>query len=146
MEPAVNMHKIDQMGVKELVAQGTTSFKGSSPDRVHNITIASKSVDNSVVPPGVVFSFNQAVGDVSAETGYKDLLIIWGDRTAIGVGGGLCQVSTTVFRAAYYGGFPFEERWNHGYVVGWYGQPGLDATVYTPDVDFKISATPPTIF
>ena len=141
VEPAINMHKIDQMGVKELVAQGTTSFKGSSPDRVHNIAIASKSVDNSVVPPGAVFSFNQAVGDVSAETGYKDSLIIWGDRTAIGVGGGLCQVSTTVFRAAYYGGFPLEERWNHGYVVGWYGQPGLDATVYTPTVDFKFRNT-----
>jgi vancomycin resistance protein YoaR len=141
VEPPVNMHKIDQMGVKELVAQGTTSFKGSSPDRVHNIATASKAVDNAVVPPGATFSFNQAVGDVSAETGYKDSLIIWGDRTAVGIGGGLCQVSTTVFRAAYYGGFPLEERWNHGYVVGWYGQPGLDATVYTPTVDFKFRNT-----
>jgi vancomycin resistance protein YoaR len=81
------------------------------------------------------------VGDVSAEAGYKDSLIIWGDRTAVGIGGGLCQVSTTVFRAAYYGGFPLEERWNHGYVVGWYGQPGLDATVYTPNIDFKFRNT-----
>ena len=94
-----------------------------------------------MVPPGAVFSFNQAVGDVSEETGYKDSLIIWGDRTAVGIGGGVCQASTTVFRAAYYGGFPIEERWNHGYVVGWYGTPGLDATIYTPDIDFKFRNT-----
>ncbi|MEI2693397.1 MAG: VanW family protein [Anaerolineae bacterium] len=93
------------------------------------------------MPPGGVFSFNQAIGDVSEEYGYKDSLIIWGDRTAVGIGGGVCQVSTTVFRAAYYGGFPIEERWNHGYVVGWYGTPGLDATIYTPTVDFKFRNT-----
>jgi len=141
IEPAVNMHKIDQMGVKELVAEGTSNFKGSSADRVHNIAVAAAAIDNSVVPPGGVFSFNQAVGDVSKEYGYKDSLIIWGDRTAVGIGGGVCQASTTVFRAAYYGGFPIEERWNHGYVVGWYGTPGLDATIYTPSIDLKFRNT-----
>jgi vancomycin resistance protein YoaR len=141
VEPAVNMHKIDQMGVKELVAEGTSNFKGSSADRVHNIATAAEAIDNTVVPPGGVFSFNQAIGDVSEEYGYKDSLIIWGDRTAVGVGGGVCQASTTVFRAAYYGGFPIEERWNHGYVVGWYGTPGLDATIYTPNIDFKFRNT-----
>ncbi|MCA9870268.1 MAG: VanW family protein, partial [Anaerolineae bacterium] len=76
-----------------------------------------------------------------AENGYTDSLIIWGDRTAVGIGGGVCQVSTTAFRAAFLGGFPIEERWNHGYVVSWYGQPGLDATIYTPTVDFKFRNT-----
>jgi vancomycin resistance protein YoaR len=141
IEPAVNMHELDQMGVTEVVAQGTTSFKGSSADRVHNIATAAAAVDNTVVPPGALFSFNQAIGDVSEEYGYKDSLIIWGDRTAVGVGGGVCQASTTVFRAAYYGGFPIEERWNHGYVVGWYGTPGLDATIYTPNIDLKFRNT-----
>ncbi len=55
----------------------------------------------------------------------------------MGVGGGVCQISTTVFRAAYEGGFPIVERYNHGYVVGWYGDPGMDATIFTPSVDFK---------
>lgn len=139
--PAVNMHAIEALGIKELVAEGTTNFKGSSADRVHNIAVAAAAIDNTVVPPGAVFSFNQAIGDVSKEYGYKDSLIIWGDRTAVGIGGGVCQVSTTVFRAAYYGGFPIEERWNHGYVVGWYGTPGLDATIYTPHIDFKFRNT-----
>ena len=137
IEPAVNMHAIDQMGIKELVAEGSSAFKGSSAERMHNIATAAAAVDNTVVPPDGIFSFNKAIGDVSAEYGYKDSLIIWGDRTAVGVGGGVCQVSTTVFRAAFYGGFPIVERWNHGYVVGWYGTPGLDATIYTPSVDFK---------
>ena len=75
--------------------------------------------------------------DVSAANGFADSLIIWGDRTAVGVGGGVCQVSTTVFRSAFLGGFPIMERYNHGYVVSWYGEPGMDATIYTPSVDFK---------
>ena len=137
VEPAVNMHTLEQMSFRDVVAEGTTNFKGSSADRVHNIAVAAAAVDNTVVPPGAIFSFNQAIGDVSAEHGYKDSLIIWGDRTAVGIGGGVCQVSTTVFRAAYYGGFPIEERWNHGYVVSWYGTPGLDATIYTPNIDLK---------
>jgi hypothetical protein len=77
------------------------------------------------------------VEDVSAANGFEDSLIIWGDRTAVGIGGGVCQVSTTVFRAAYNGGMPIVERYNHGYVVDWYGEPGLDATIFTPSVDFK---------
>ncbi len=109
IEPAVNMHDVEQMGFGDVIAEGTTSFKGSSADRIHNIAVAAAAVDNTVVPPGAIFSFNQSIGDVSAEYGYKDSLIIWGDRTAVGIGGGVCQVSTTVFRAAYYGGFPIEE-------------------------------------
>lgn len=137
VEPAVNMHRIAEMGIVELVGQGVTSFKGSSADRVHNIVTGAAAVNHIVVPPDGVFSFNAAVGDVDSEHGYKDSLIIWGDRTAVGIGGGICQVSTTVFRAAYNSGLPIVERYNHGYVVGWYGQPGLDATIYTPNIDFK---------
>ncbi|MYC94225.1 MAG: vancomycin resistance protein, partial [Caldilineaceae bacterium SB0661_bin_32] len=74
---------------------------------------------------------------VSGANGFEDSAIIWGDRTAVGVGGGVCQVSTTVFRAALEGGFPFLERHNHGYVVSWYGDPGFDATIYTPYVDLR---------
>ena len=74
---------------------------------------------------------------MTEENGVVEGLIIWGDRTAVGIGGGVCQVSTTVFRAAFFGGFPMVERWAHGYVVSWYGEPGYDATIYEPQVDFK---------
>jgi vancomycin resistance protein YoaR len=135
--PAVDANRVAEMGIRELVASGSTYFAGSSADRIRNIEVAAEKFDGVVVPPGEVFSFNRYVEDVSAANGFEDALVIWGDRTAVGIGGGVCQVSTTVFRAAYLGGFPIVERYNHGYVVDWYGEPGLDATIFTPSVDFK---------
>jgi vancomycin resistance protein YoaR len=135
--PAVDSRYISQMGIQELVASGTTYFAGSSPARVHNIEVAAEKFEGVVIPPNGIFSFNKVVEDVTGANGFEDSLIIWGDRTAVGVGGGVCQVSTTVFRAAYAAGLPIVERYNHGYVVSWYGEPGLDATIYTPSVDFR---------
>ncbi len=135
--PAVDSRRVAEMGIRELVATGSTYFKGSSADRIWNIEIAAEKFEGVVIPPNGIFSFNAIVEDVSAANGFEDSLVIWGDRTAVGIGGGVCQVSTTVFRAAYYGGFPIVERYNHGYIVDWYGEPGLDATIFTPSVDFK---------
>lgn len=135
--PKVDSSRIDEMGIRELIANGTTYFAGSSRDRIRNIEVAAEKFEGVVIPPNGIFSFNSIVQDVSAANGFEDSLIIWGDRTAVGVGGGVCQVSTTVFRAAFLAGFPIVERYNHGYVVSWYGEPGMDATIYTPSVDFK---------
>ena len=137
IRPAVDMARKDELGIVELVAEGTTSFIGSSPERVRNILVAADKFEGVVIPPGQVFSFNNIVEDVSAANGFEDSLIIWGDRTAVGVGGGVCQASTTIFRAALNAGFPIVERYNHGYVVSWYGAPGMDATIFTPTVDFR---------
>ncbi len=131
----------EALGIREVVGEGTTYFRGSSPARVHNIVRAAEAVRGVVIPPGGVFSFNEAAGAITAANGYEDSLIIWGDRTAVGIGGGVCQVSTTLFRAAFFAGLPILERWNHGYIVSWYGEPGLDATVYSPYVDFKFQNT-----
>ncbi len=130
-----------QLGIHDIVGEGTTYFRGSSPARVHNIVRAAEAVRGVVIPPGGVFSFNEAAGAITAANGYEDSLIIWGDRTAVGIGGGVCQVSTTLFRAVFFAGLPILERWNHGYIVSWYGKPGLDATVYSPHVDFKFKNT-----
>lgn len=135
--PAVDVNQIPQLGIRELVASGTTYFGGSSAARIRNIEVAASKFEGVVIPPGEIFSFNELVEDVSAANGFEDSLIIWGDQTAVGVGGGVCQVSTTIFRAAYEAGLPIVERYNHGYVVSWYGEPGLDATIYTPTVDFR---------
>ncbi len=141
LAPAVPSGNPEQLGIKELVAEGSTRFAGSREARVKNIEVAASKFVGVVIPPDGIFSFNEYVGDVTAANGFEDSLIIAGDRTAVGVGGGVCQVSTTVFRAAWFGGFPIVERWNHGYVVSWYGEPGLDATIYTPNVDFKFRNT-----
>ncbi len=135
--PAVDSTRLAEMGIRELVASGSTYFAGSSTARVRNIEVAAEKFVGIVIPPNGVFSFNEHVEDISAANGFEDSLIIWGDRTAVGIGGGVCQVSTTVFRAAFEGGFPLVERYNHGYIVDWYGEPGLDATIFTPTVDFR---------
>ena len=135
--PSVDMNRIAEMGIRELVASGSTYFAGSSASRVRNIEVAAEKFDGVVIPPDGIFSFNDIVRDVSSANGFEDSLVIWGDRTAVGVGGGVCQTSTTLFRAAYEGGFPIVQRTNHGYVVDWYGKPGLDATIFTPSVDFR---------
>ncbi|MBC8249442.1 MAG: VanW family protein [Anaerolineales bacterium] len=126
------------LGIVELVSEGITYFKGSSAGRVHNIQVAASKFHGLVIPPGQTFSFNEHLGEVSAETGYEESVIISGDRTTEGIGGGICQVSTTAFRAAFWGGFPILERSPHSFRVSWYEPPiGLDATVFAPAVDLK---------
>ena len=137
VQPKVDSNKVAEMGIADLISQGTTVFKGSSNDRAHNIVTAAGKFANVVVPPGEEFSFDSNVGDVTAANGFVEGLVIAAERTAVGIGGGVCQVSTTAFRAALYGGFPITQRYAHGYVVGWYGKPGMDATISTPDVDFR---------
>jgi vancomycin resistance protein YoaR len=108
---------------------------------VHNIQLAASKFDGRLVAPGSVFSFNDAIGDITAEEGYRETKIIMDGTTADGVGGGVCQVSTTLFRAAFWAGLPIAERHAHGYRVAYYEQggidPGLDATIYSPSVDLK---------
>lgn len=138
--PAVSIENAQRLGIKELVSTGTSYFKGSSEGRIQNIAVSASKFHGLVIPPGGIFSFNEHLGDVTAENGFVESLIIQGDRTAVGIGGGVCQVSTTAFRAAFYGGFEIVERWAHGYRVSWYETasiPGLDATIYSPTVDFK---------
>lgn len=143
-KPQVATENAESLGIKELVSEATTYFKGSSQGRMHNIQVAASRFHGLVIPPGGTFSFNEHLGEVSTAAGYEESIIIWGDRSAVGIGGGVCQVSTTAFRAAFWGGYPVTERWAHGYRVGWYEPPvGMDATVYSPQIDFKfVNDTP----
>ncbi|MBK6768821.1 MAG: VanW family protein [Ardenticatenales bacterium] len=138
--PITNTVSADELGIRELVAENTSYYVGSAPGRVTNVRIAALRYDGLVIPKDAVFSFNEFLGDVSAAEGYQKTLIILDGATADGIGGGVCQVSTTLFRAAFWAGLPIVERWAHGYRVGYYEQhsgPGLDATVYSPTVDLK---------
>jgi vancomycin resistance protein YoaR len=137
-KPTIDMHDAAKMGIKELVAQGVSNYKHSAAGRIQNIKTATSSFDGVVIPPGGTFSFDQYLIDVVEANGYEDAYVIFGNRTVLGPGGGVCQVSTTMFRAAFWGGFPIVERWAHAYRVGYYEPPvGLDATVFAPDVDLK---------
>jgi vancomycin resistance protein YoaR len=148
-----------QLGITQLVVAVSTSFAGSSAERVKNINIASARFHGLLIAPNETFSFVEHLGDVSLDAGYAEALIIYGGRTIRGVGGGVCQVSSTVFRAAYFGGYPIVERNSHAYRVGYYerngtwesadgasgrwNDPGLDATVFAPLVDFKFQNDTP---
>ena len=142
-----------ELGVTELIHSETSYFYGSSRDRVHNISVAAEKFHGLMIPPGDTFSMAEALGDISLENGYAEALIIAGGQTIAGVGGGVCQVSTTLFRAAFFAGFPIVERYSHAYRVSYYEKvaggardarlAGLDATVYVPVVDFKFTNDTP---
>jgi vancomycin resistance protein YoaR len=130
-----------ELGIQEQVAVGESYFGGSSEARSNNIRLGASKFDGIIIAPGEVFSFNEFLGDVTPEEGYDESYVIVGDRTVPGVGGGICQVATTAFRAAYFGGYEIIERWPHAYRVGYYELggygPGFDATIYSPLVDLR---------
>ena len=137
------------LGITEEVSVVSSYFAGSSPERLHNIATAAAPFHGLLIAPGETLSMAEILGDISLDTGYAEALIIYGDRTIKGVGGGVCQVSTTLFRTAFSGGFGIEERHPHAYRVGYYEQgpgspgPGFDATVFVPLVDFKFTNDTP---
>lgn len=140
IEPNISTDKANNLGIRELVGVGTSLFQHSIPERIYNITLAASRINGSLIPPGETFSFNKALGDVSSFTGYKQAYVIENGRTVLGDGGGVCQVSTTFFRAILDAGLPITERTAHAYRVGYYEQdspPGIDATIFVPSVDLK---------
>jgi vancomycin resistance protein YoaR len=143
----------EELGIRELVSSETTYFYGSSEERIQNIQAASARYHGVLVAPGETFSMGEYLGDVSLENGFAEALIIYGGRTIKGVGGGVCQVSTTLFRTVFSGGYPIVERYSHAYRVSYYEMiasgsvdsslAGMDATVYFPLVDFKFTNDTP---
>jgi vancomycin resistance protein YoaR len=142
-----------QLGITELIWSETSYFYGSSNERIQNIEAAAGRFHGVLVAPGEIFSMGETMGDVSLENGFAEALIIYGGRTIKGVGGGVCQVSTTLFRGVFFAGFPIVERHEHAYRVPYYEMiasgavdpqyAGLDATVYVPLVDFKFKNDSP---
>lgn len=123
----------------QLLASGESSFAGSPRNRIHNIQIGTSRFDGLVIMPDEQFSFNSYLGEVDAENGYKPELVIKENVTTPEYGGGICQVSTTAFRAALQAGFKINQRRNHSYPVSYYGTPGYDATVYAPYTDLRFT-------
>ncbi len=141
-----------ELGITENTTTYTSYFRGSSASRMQNIRTAAERFHGLLVAPGETFSMGAALGDISLDSGYAEALIIYGGRTIQGVGGGVCQVSTTLFRAAFFGGYPIPMRYAHAYRVSYYEQSasgidprlaGLDATVYFPLVDFQFTNDSP---
>jgi vancomycin resistance protein YoaR len=123
------------MHISGMVSTYTTVF-GGVPNRIHNVELVSHLVDNKLIAPGTTFSFNKTTGERNASKGFLVAPVIVNGELTTGLGGGVCQVSTTVFNAAFEAGLKITERTNHALYISHYPQ-GRDATVNYPDVDLK---------
>jgi vancomycin resistance protein YoaR len=139
-QPSKNLASTNGLGIAELIGFGESEYAHSIPTRIHNVALAANRINYHIIKPGEEFSFNRALGDVSRATGYQPAYVIQSGRTVLGDGGGVCQVSTTVFRAVLNAGLPVTKRKAHSYRVSYYEldqKPGIDATVYSGDVDLR---------
>ena len=143
--PAIRLSDLNNLGIRERVATGQSDFTGSSASRINNIRVGAAQYNGIILAPGEEFSFNKYLGPVDAAHGFRPELVIKPEGATPEFGGGLCQVSTTAFRAAFFGGLPITQRRNHSYAVHYYewiadDRPravGLDATIYAPYQDMK---------
>jgi vancomycin resistance protein YoaR len=146
-KPEIANKDVNDLGINELLGRGISYYYGSAASRIHNLSLAASRVNGTLVPPGGTFSFNESVGDISALTGFQSAYIIKDGRTILGDGGGVCQDSTTLFRAVLDAGLPIVERRAHSYRVVYYEKggykPGLDATVFAPTSDLKFKNDTP---
>ncbi|MFA6588376.1 MAG: VanW family protein [Patescibacteria group bacterium] len=144
-KPVSASDSAQSLGITELVATGKTNFAGSPQNRRHNIANAVKLLNGLIIKPGEEFSLVSALAPIEKSNGYLSELVIKGNRTIPEVGGGLCQVGTTMFRLALNSGLPILERRNHSYRVSYYEPPvGMDATIYDPKPDFRVKNDYPT--
>lgn len=141
-EPEItNIAEFNKLGKLQLIAKGSSNFAGSPGNRIKNIMNGRLKIQGALLAPGEEFSINKHLGPITKEAGYFPELVIKENVTKPEYGGGLCQVSTTLFRAAVNAGLEITERRNHAYPVKYYGKPGFDATIYSPRPDLKFKNT-----
>lgn len=142
-DPDISIDSIDNLGITSLIGEGHSNFRGSPKNRVFNIKVAVAKFNGMLIKPGEEFSFVKNLGPVDGEHGYLPELVIKNDKTEPEFGGGICQVSTTAFRAAIYSGLEITARKNHAYPVSYYNPQGMDSTIYIPKPDLRfINNTP----
>jgi len=144
--PLTISEDLQEKGIKDLIATGHSAYYGSPPNRMFNITYGTEKYNGLLIEPGVEFSFNDVLGPVDAGSGFKPEKVIKKDKLELEYGGGICQVSTTFYRAVLQAGLPITERKPHSWKVSYYSQSmgdGLDATIYPGVADLKfVNDTP----
>ncbi len=141
--PTITLARINDLGIKTLLAKGESNFTGSSQARTHNLRLGASKYNGLIIKPGEEFSFNDTLGEVDETEGYLAELVIKNGELIPEYGGGLCQVSTTMFRAAINAGLLITERKPHSFPVKYYNPQGFDATIYPGVVDLQfINDTP----
>src|SRR3989344_1000845 len=150
VEAAVNEVSVPEdksrYGIKKLLGEGVSKFTGSGQPRIHNLALAAERTNGVLVPPGNIYSFNKSVGEINGMTGYDTAYIISNGRTVLGEGGGVCQTSTTMFRAILNAGLPIVSRFPHAYRVYYYeldSPVGFDASIFQPSLDLQFKNDTP---
>ncbi|HYD92625.1 MAG TPA: VanW family protein, partial [Flavobacterium sp.] len=138
VNPQTTLSSLNSYGIESLVARGVSNFSGSSRNRITNIRTGSSRYNGLIIPAGETFSFNDQLGPIDGKHGFAPEIVIKGKDLIPEFGGGLCQVSTTFFRAALNAGFPVVERHNHAFAVAYYSPSGTDATIYTGVIDLRV--------
>jgi vancomycin resistance protein YoaR len=133
--PELSTSRAKALGITGLVGSYTT-FYGGDPNRIHNVQLVARLINRHLIAPGSTFSFNRTTGERNAAKGFLEAPVIINGELKNGLGGGVCQVSTTVFNAAYEAGLAITERHNHALYISHYPL-GRDATVNYPDTDLK---------
>ncbi len=137
IKPEISTENIGSIGIKDHLGHGESNFRRSPRNRVHNIKLSTEKFNGIILKPKEEFSFTSILGPVDRKGGYKEELVIKKDETIPEFGGGICQVSTTMFRVALDAGFKITKRQNHAYPVQYYNPQGMDATVYLPNPDLR---------
>lgn len=143
IEPEITAKKADELGIKKLLGKGVSDFSGSPKNRRENIRIGAAKFHGILLKPGEEFSFNKLLGEVGPKQGYLPELVIKRNKTVPEYGGGLCQVSTTAFRAAVNSGLLITDRIQHSFPVKYYNPQGFDAAIYPPSADLKFKNDSP---
>lgn len=142
-DPGIRSSDAQNFGIVDLIGEGRTNFAGSPKNRIHNFKRAMERFNGLMIAPQEEFSFVKFLGDVDGEHGYLPELVIKHNKTEPEFGGGICQVSSTVFRAAIYSGLKITMRRNHAYPVKYYTPYGMDATIYVPKPDLRFTNNTP---
>lgn len=126
-KPEVDSNNLAALQIDTRLGRGDSNYEGGTAERNTNIEVGAGLMNGTLVKPGEMFSFNGAVGEITADKGYVEAAVVVGERTGKDIGGGICQVSTTVFRAALLAGMPIEEWHPHTYRISGYERDGWDA-------------------
>ena len=137
--PEIDSKNLNALGMTTLLGSGQSNYSGSSDGRATNVAVGASLLNGTLIPPHGVFSFNESIGLIDEEKGFVEAQVIDGEKIGKDIGGGICQVSTTVFRAAFLAGLPITEWWPHRFRIGFYEldgwEPGLDASILQPTDD-----------
>jgi vancomycin resistance protein YoaR len=133
----ISINDVNSLGIEKIIGTGHSNFAGSPKNRRHNIAVGSAAINGLLIAPNEEFSLIKTLGEINAKSGYLTELVIKDNKTIPEYGGGLCQVGTTVFRAALASGLDITARRNHSYRVSYYEPAGTDAAVYDPWPDVR---------